>query len=312
MDYTLELKKDILKSLPRKRECRLAFLYAVTKSRGGIDVYKKSISLTYEFEDKEEALAVLEMVKEEIDGDAYFLQKGDKKIIYCVQLKDEVANSFLKTLDLNRFEKGSFVAGDVGKYISSLSDTEEFFSFFKGAVLTDGQLKFPDADYSNYSMQIKLASEDYAQALKEKMAQFDINLKIGLTKTNVVLQSRNSKEIEDMLAMCSANDCVFKLNNIIAEREQSNEFNRVSNLYMANLARAVSSAGKYKEAIEFLTQNGVLQMQDKKLRQVAKARIEYEDDSMSELAKKLSMSKTSLSRYLNRLLELAEEENGRE
>ncbi len=202
MDYTLELKKDILKSLPRKRECRLAFLYAVTKSRGGIDVYKKSISLTYEFEDKEEALAVLEMVKEEIDGDAYFLQKGDKKIIYCVQLKDEVANSFLKTLDLNRFEKGSFVAGDVGKYISSLSDTEEFFSFFKGAVLTDGQLKFPDADYSNYSMQIKLASEDYAQALKEKMAQFEqkrYETQLAVMQTGKQDEEK-FKEVQDLYA----------------------------------------------------------------------------------------------------------------
>ncbi len=312
MDYTLELKKDILKSLPRKREHKLAFLYAITKSKGGIDVYKKSISLTYEFEEKDESLAVLGLIKEEIDGEAYFLQKGDKKVIYCVQLKDEVANAFLKSLDLSRFENGSFVVGDAGKYLESIEDPEEFFSFFKGVVLTDGQLKFPDAEYSNYSLQIKLPGEDYAQAIREKMSAFSIDLKMSLTKTSVVLQSRNSKEIEDMLAMCSASDCVLRLNNILVEREQANEFNRVSNLYMANLARAVSSAGKYKDAIEYLTEKGILQNQEKKLREVAKARIEYEDDSMSELAKKLSMSKTSLSRYLNRLLELAEEENGRE
>ncbi|MDE6614204.1 MAG: DNA-binding protein WhiA, partial [Clostridia bacterium] len=187
-----------------------------------------------------------------------------------------------------------------------------FFAFFKGVVLTAGQLRFPDENYSNYLLQIKLSSERYAVAIRDKMLAHDIDLKMSETKTNYILQSRNSKEIEDMLAMCSASECVFKLNNIIAERDKSNEFNRQSNLYMANLARAVSGASKYINAIEYLTGKGVLQQQEKKLRDVAKARIEYEDDSMRELAEKLSMSKTSLSRYLNRLLELESEERGRD
>ncbi|MDE6759025.1 MAG: DNA-binding protein WhiA [Clostridia bacterium] len=313
MDCTVELKNDILKSLPQKREQKLAFLCAVTKSRGGIDVYKKSISLTYEFEDKGEALAILDMVKEEVGGEVFFIQKSaGEKVVFCVQLKDSVANGFLKTLNLSHYDEGSFVIDDAVDYMLALRQGEEFFAFFKGVVLTVGQLRFPDSEYSNYLLQMKLSNERYAQALREKMLEFDIDLKMSETRTSYVLQSRNSKEIEDMLAMCSANDCVLKLNNIIAEREQTNEFNRQSNFYMANLARAVSGASKYINAIEFLTQKGVLQQQEKKLRDVAKARMEYEDDSMRELAEKLSMSKTSLARYLNRLLELAEEENGRE
>ena len=313
MDNTLELKKDILKALPKEREQKLAFLCAVTKGRGGIDVYKKSISLTYEFDDKDEALAILDLVKDEVVGEVFFLQKSvGEKILYCVQLKDDVANAFLKTLHLNHFEDGNFVIDDSIDFVLSMNDAEEFFAFFKGVVLTSGQLKFPDAEYSNYSLQMKLSNERYAQVLKDKLLEFDIDIKESETKTNYILQSRNSKEIEDMLAMCSANDCVFKLNNILAERDKSNEFNRQSNLYMANLARAVSGASKYINAIEFLEKKGVLQQQEKKLRDVAKARVEYEDDSMRELAEKLSMSKTGLSRYLNRLLELAEEENGRE
>ena len=312
MDCTLLLKKDILKALPKSDEQRLAFLCAVTKSRGGIDVYKKSTSLTYEFDDKDEALSILDMVKEQVEGDVFFLQKGvGEKVTFCVQLKDKVASDLLKRLNLSRYEQEGFVVDDGVDYILSIQESEDFFAFFKGVVLTSGQLRFPDENYSNYCLQIKLSSERYAEAIKQKMLAFDIDLKISEMKTNYVLQSRNSQEIEDMLAMCSANECVFKLNNIIAERDKSNEFNRQSNLYMANLARAVSGASKYIAAIELLTENGVLQQQEKKLRDVAKARIEYEDDSMRELAEKLSMSKTSLSRYLNRLLELAEEENGR-
>ncbi|MBD5101036.1 MAG: DNA-binding protein WhiA [Clostridiales bacterium] len=312
MDCTALLKKDILNALPESDGQKLAFLCAVTKSRGGIDVYKKSTSLTYEFDDKDEALAVLDMVKEQVEGDVFFIQKGSQdNLTFCVQLKDKVASDLLKQLNLSRYEQDGFVIDNGVDYILSLKESEDFFAFFKGVVLTSGQLRFPDENYSNYSMQIKLSNERYGEAIRQKMTDFGIDLKMSETKTNYILQSRNSQEIEDMLAMCSASECVFKLNNVIAERDKSNEFNRQSNLYMANLARAVTGASKYINAIEFLTQNGVLQQQEKKLRDVAKARIEYEDDSMRELAEKLSMSKTSLSRYLNRLLELAEEENGR-
>ncbi|MDE6188681.1 MAG: DNA-binding protein WhiA [Clostridia bacterium] len=312
MDYTLELREDILKTIPAKGKCKLAFLCAVTKCRAGIDIYRKSITLTYEFEDKPEALAIVELIKEQVEGDVFFTQKGTgQNIKYAVQLKDSVANAFLALLKLSRFEGEEFIVDDGSEYISSITQSEEFFAFFKGLALSQGQLRFPDGEYSNYCLQIKTSDGHFAEAVREKMAEYDVDLKISVTKTNYILQSRNSKEIEDMLAMCGATNCIFKLNNVIAEREQSNEFNRQSNLYMANLARAVSGASKYKNAIEFLSEKGILQQQDRKLRDVAKARIEYEDDSMRELAEKLSMSKTSLARYLNRLLELEEEYNGR-
>ena len=312
MDYTQELKEDILNNIPTKSKSRLAFLFAVTKCRAGIDVFKKSIQLTYEFEDKRDALAILDIVKEYVEGDVFFTQKGTgQKALYVVQLKDVDANSLLAKVKLSHFQGSRFLVYDGSEYVSAIKRSDEFYAFFKGLALAQGQLRFPDAEYSNYLLQIKLSDGRFAQAVKTKMAEYNIDLKLSATKTHFILQSRNSKEIEDMLAMCGASQCIFKLNNVIAEREQSNEFNRVSNLYMANLARAISGASKYIDAIKFLKEKGILQQQDKKLRDVAEARLKYEDDSMSELASKLSMSKTSLSRYLNRLLELGEEHNGR-
>lgn len=312
MDHTLELRSDILKSLPAKSKQKLAFLFAVTKAGAGIDIYRKSTTLTYEFEGKAEAYAVAGLIKEQTSGDVYFTQKGaGQRIYYVVQLKDEVANGFLALVGLSRFEGGEFIVDDGASRLASMA-SEEFFCFFKGFALMQGQLKFPDEEYSNYSFQIKTFDGNFAEALRFKMLDYGVDLKLGATKTGFVLQSRNSKEIEDMLAMCGANECVFKLNNIIAEREQSNEFNRQSNLYMANYKKAVRDARKYIDAANLLIQKGALQKQDRKLQSVAKARIEYEDDSMSELAAKLSMSKTGLSRQLKRLLELAEEYDGRE
>ena len=76
---------------------------------------------------------------------------------------------------------------------------------------------------------------------------------------------------------------------------------------MAHYKKAVDSAQKYLQAIEVLQQSGELDKVDKKLKAVALARVENYDASMQELADILGTSKTSLSRYLNKLLTLAEQ-----
>ncbi len=67
-------------------------------------------------------------------------------------------------------------------------------------------------------------------------------------------------------------------------------------------------AKKYIEAIEKLEHSGKLEKADAKLKAIAKARKENNDASMQELAQILGISKTSLSRYLGKLLKMAEED----
>ena len=313
MDYTKVLKQDILNAIPQEIELRLAFLCAVTKNRAAIDLYRKSVVLSYEFQDKDEALAILDLVKEIGGGEVFFVQKslnGEK--YYRLELKDGDANSLLEKLRLSRYSDGVFVADDGVDYLNSLASSDALYAYLKVILLTVGRLKFPDEEYSNYSLQMTFSDCRYCEAVKARLLDCGIELKESETKTSFLLQSRNSAEIEDMLAMCSASDCVFQLNNILARREIDNEFNRKSNFYMANYKKTVEGAAKYIAAIERLQKSGVLQRQDEKTQRVAAARAENVEDSMSELALKLNISKTGLSRCLNKLLELAEEvENGR-
>ena len=80
----------------------------------------------------------------------------------------------------------------------------------------------------------------------------------------------------------------------------------MSNFYMANYNKSVAGARKYIDAIKVLQDNGTLDVLDKKLQTVARARSEREDETMQELADRLKMSKTSLSRALNKLLAISE------
>ena len=79
-----------------------------------------------------------------------------------------------------------------------------------------------------------------------------------------------------------------------------------SSIIWVSSNKSVAGARKYIDAIKVLQDNGTLDVLDKKLQTVARARSEREDETMQELADRLKMSKTSLSRALNKLLAISE------
>lgn len=315
MDYTAQLKKNLVDTIPDEREKRLAFLCAVTKNNAVIEVYRKSIALTYEFEEKFEALAIIGVIKEFSSDEIYFTQKGvNGEKSYKIQLKDQAANALLEKTRLSRYEQDAFIPDDGVDYVKTVArDKQLFYAYLKGVLFAASRLKFADEEYSNYSLQLCFSDERYRDAIGEIMLSLNVELKSYANKSGFFLQSRTGSDISDVLAMCGASDCVLVLNNILAERENENEFNRASNFYMANYKKTMAGAKKYINAIENLQSRGILQRQDEKLKSVALARRQYEEDSMTELARRLGMSKTSLARRLNKILQLSEEaDNGRE
>ena len=144
----------------------------------------------------------------------------------------------------------------------------------------------------------------------ETAAKKEIKKALDKFETSITLKAEiDRNDIADILALAGAVDSALKLNNIIAERDNENQFNRQSNLYMAHYKKAVDSAQKYLHAIEHLQESGQFDRLDDRLKAVALARVENNDASMQELADMLGTSKTSLSRYLNKLLALAEKKS---
>ncbi|MDE6361435.1 MAG: DNA-binding protein WhiA [Clostridia bacterium] len=311
MNFTSQLKNDLLRSISQDSEARqdrFAFLRALIKMRGGIDVYKKSISLTLELDSFEDVSDIAAMLKEFTDGETFFVvdgRKGEKTP--KLQLKDKYANELLSSMSLSHFEGDKFVFEDEEGYFKSILDKEIFQAYFKGILYGGAKLQFPDEEYPNYCLQIFFSDTAFCNRIVKALEDMDISVKVYERKSVNILQARSGNDIADMLALAGAVDSVLQLNNIMAEREKENDFNRQSNLYMAHYKKAVDSAQKYLQAIEYLQEIGELDKVDEKLKAVAVARVENYDASMQELADILGTSKTSLSRYLNKLLTLAEQ-----
>lgn len=328
MDYTKQMKRDLLKSWEfdapsderdieedtkqndiTQAQKEFLFLCAVTKLRGNIDVYKKSISLTYEFDSKDDAIEIASYVKKFTDGEVFFVFDGTKdENTFKIQIKDSFANGLLKSMSLSHFEGEKFICDDGISYLRSTLEDGRFLWYFKGVLYASAKVLFPDESYPNYCLQMSFSDMAYSEKIAEILKQLDVRMQLFERKSSVVLQSRDSSDIADILAIGGASGSVLELNNIIAQREIDNDFNRQSNFYMANYQKTVDGAKKYIEAIEKLESKGALHHADEKLKAVAKARKEYGDASMHELAEILGMSKTSLARYLSKLVAMAEEE----
>jgi DNA-binding protein WhiA len=83
------------------------------------------------------------------------------------------------------------------------------------------------------------------------------------------------------------------------------ELNRVINAESANLSRTVAAAGRQLEAIEILSADGRLAEQSRTVREVAAARRETPEATLSEIADRLAIHRSAVQRALDRIERLA-------
>ncbi len=83
------------------------------------------------------------------------------------------------------------------------------------------------------------------------------------------------------------------------------ELNRVINAESANLSRTVAAAGRQLDAIAALSADGRLAEEPRTVREVATARRETPEATLSELAERLAIHRSAVQRALDRIERLA-------
>lgn len=182
-------------------------------------------------------------------------------------------------------------------------------AFIRGAFLVSGTVSDPSSSYhlEIYTPYMNL-SKDVASVLE------DISLppRSTVRGSSVVLYYKDSERIMDFLHLIGASNAAFELMNKKIFKECRNKANRIVNFETANIGKAVAASKEAVEAIEYLESTGVLQQLDEDLKMTARARVEYPELSLAELAKVLTppVSKSGLSHRIKRLISLANEKKG--
>jgi DNA-binding protein WhiA len=98
----------------------------------------------------------------------------------------------------------------------------------------------------------------------------------------------------------------MEFENARVVREVSGQVNRRLNFETANIDKTIGSAMRQVAAIEILERSGRLETLPPALREMARARRAHPDLNLSELARRLELSKSAVNHRLRRLTEIAE------
>ena len=125
-------------------------------------------------------------------------------------------------------------------------------------------------------------------------------------KDRYIVYLKAAEDISNFLAFIGASRSALTLTDIIIAKEITNTSNRRTNCDLANLEKQVSASQKQIKAINkiFASKGENYLKQD--LLTVAKARIDNPEETLSELATRLNVSKSCLNHRLRKILLVAE------
>jgi cell division protein WhiA len=120
-----------------------------------------------------------------------------------------------------------------------------------------------------------------------------------------VLTWKSAELVGLVLRRMGAGPSLLELEVRQVARALRGELNRVINAESANLTRTVAAAGRQLEAIAALTSDGRLAEESRTVREVAAARRETPEATLTELAERLAINRSAVQRALHRIERLA-------
>lgn len=305
-------REELLGVLPKKREEIVAFLSALAKSCGSIEIAKKRYNLCFWLADYDEGLKVVELLKTLYPAD--FELSLDKTKTGAEACSVQVPSGFSKQaiedfglMKINADEYLAFVEGIPQDVVTTIATK---VAYFKGLFLGCGSVYVPSTSDQNekrdgYHFELQLDDDLFADDVTELLSDLRINTRMSDRGEHELVYVKDKDEIVKVLATLDLADCVLKLRSIIDERETANSLNRVIICETANLDKTFTAASKHLLAIGELRNKDMFDSLPVQLKETADARADHPEASLSELAEILGVSKSCLNHRLRKIVELA-------
>ena len=220
----------------------------------------------------------------------------NKSKSYMIEI-DESSEEIMDDLEI------SFMEGKISKNIVKNDDT--ISGYLAGAFLAAGSVNSPVT--SNYHLEIALNSENYAKWLAKLFAKYknsNIEPKITTRRDQYVLYFKKSDQISNFLIMIGAVSSCLEFEDVRADRDLNNSYNRLTNMDTANMKRTIETGQRQAEEIRIIDQYlGIDNLGNIKERELCHLRLENETASLQELADLMSekFKKTITKSNINHL-----------
>lgn len=320
MSFKDDAHSELLGVLPVSHDEIIAFLSALSKACGSIEIVKKRLNLCLQLDSYEEGVKIVDLFKQIYPADfelSFDKAKGGVRQgaqVCVLQVPSGFSKQALQDfglMEVNADEYMSFIEG----VPQDLVRTEKCkLAYFKGLFLGCGSVYVPSGanqaeKRDGYHFELQLDDDLFADDVMELLSDLRINTRMSERGEHKLLYVKDKDEIVKILAKLDLVDSVLKLQSIIDERETANSLNRAIICETANLDKTFAAASKHLLAIGELKNRDEFDSLAPSLKETAQARAEHPEATLQELADILGVSKSCLNHRLRKIVELAGMEN---
>ena len=298
--FTSQVKEELVSNSYPSSDRLRALLSAYIRINGSLVFRHKRTLLQLNMENQKIAKFIYQNIKDIYNTNAELIVKERKNFnkskSYMIEI-DENSETIMDDLEI------SFLEGKISKNIVKNDDT--ISGYLAGAFLAAGSVNSPVT--SNYHLEIALNSENYAKWLAKLFARYknsNIEPKIATRREQYVLYFKKSDQISNFLIMIGAVSSCLEFEDVRADRDLNNSYNRLTNMDTANMKRTIETGKRQAEEIRVIDQYlGIDNLGNIKERELCHLRLENEAASLQELADMMSerFKKTITKSNINHL-----------
>lgn len=184
--------------------------------------------------------------------------------------------------------------------------TEQIKCIIRGAYLGGGSINNPE---KKYHLELGIKYENDVRKLEKMLKIFDIKSNILNMENEYSIYLKDGEEIAKFLALIGASKSVLRFEEIRVQREMNNKINRLVNCESANLNKTINASIEQIEAIKKIKENGKFEKLSESVKEVAYARMENPNASLTELGQMLKnpVGKSGVNYRLKKIMEIANE-----
>ena len=283
--FTSKVKEELVSNTYPSNDRLRALLSAYIRINGSLVFRHKRTLLQLNMENAKVGKFIYQNINDIYNTKAELIVKERKNLnhskSYMIEI-DESSETIMDDLEI------SFLEGKISKNIVKNDDT--ISGYLAGAFLAAGSVNSPVT--SNYHLEIALNSENYAKWLAKLFAKYknsNIEPKITSRRDQYVLYFKKSDQISNFLIMIGAVSSCLEFEDVRADRDLNNSYNRLTNMDTANMKRTIETGKRQAEEIRLIDQYlGIDNLGNIKERELCHLRLENEAASLQELADMMS------------------------
>lgn len=312
MNFGESVKEEIFSKPIKEAHCKKAFLAGIVRGNGVLfEGEGGGYGLSFKIAGEKRAIAVSELMSDVFGFDIREISVAEDRLnrreIFEITITG--AEAYKTLFELGILKDAADGGSEVSGFFGDITERECCFkAFIRGLFVSAGSCTVPsgkEASKTGYHLELCFSHATTAELTSAELFRRGIKSNITRRKDSFVLYIKSAEEIKDFIAFLPAPVSVLKLTDVMIAREILNVSNRRKNCDLGNVNRQIEAQEKILRAIDAIESSRGLDALRPELKATAKARKEYADDTLIELAQRLSITKSCLNHRLRKIAEIA-------